>query len=247
MRASAKLIVGPSSAPPGFRVERMVNQAPLAWRPTPGGVYMVSTSASPVGDDDLSVYVRVGAGAHLPVRSSAALIAWTGRGSRHHLTVDVEEAGSLDWAPEPLVATGGCDHDQTATVRLAAGARLRWCEVLVLGRSGEAGGRLRSHLSVDLDGRPLLRHELVSALAHFPSVLGANRVAGMVVSVGGAVWPAAGGPGVSWPAGGVPVCGGVGGAPAGGGWATMPLHAGGTITLAVGADVPAILDRLGRL
>jgi len=228
MRARAELVVGPSSSERmGFRVERMVSEAPLAWRPTPDGVYMIGTSASPVGDDRVDVVARVRAGAHVAIRSTAAMIAWSGRGSRHRISIEVEEGGQLDWLPEPLVATAGCDHDQRATVQLAAGSRLHWRETLVFGRAGEAAGRLRAHLSVDRAGLPILRHEIstaVEAVWTSPAVMGDNRVAGMVLRVDhSAPEPEQA---------------------AGEGWAVQPLHAGGVLTLAVGPDVPTVSSRL---
>jgi urease accessory protein len=229
MRALAELVVGPSpSERRGFRVERMVSQAPVAWRPTPEAVYMIGTSAFPVGDDRVDVVATVRAGAQLSIRSAAAAIAWSGQGSGCHISIDVEEGGELNWLPEPLVATAGCDHDQRATVRLAAGARLRWREILVLGRAGEAAGCLCVRLSVDRAGRPLLRHEISTAVAAVwtsPAVMGANRVAGMVLTVDdSAPEPESA---------------------AGEGWAVMPLYAGGVLTLAVGPDVPTVSARLG--
>jgi urease accessory protein len=188
---------------------------------------MIATSASPVGDDRVDVVGRVRAGAHLCIRSTSAMIAWSGDGSQQNISIEVEEGGQLDWLPEPLVATAGCDHHQRAAVRLAAGARLLWREILVLGRDGEAAGRLRAHLSVDRAGRPLLRHEISTAVAAVwtsPAVMGANRVAGMVLSVDDSAPEAE-------PA-------------AGEGWAVMPLHGGGVLTLAVGADVPTVSARL---
>lgn len=208
----------------------MASQAPLAWRPTPDGVYMIGTSASPVGEDHVDVVARVRGGAHLPVRSTAAMIAWSGQGSRHHISIEVEEGGRLDWEPEPLVATARCNHEQRATVRLAPGAGLRWREILVFGRAGEGVGRLRSILSVDRAGRPLLRHELstaVEVVCTSPAVMGTYRVAGMVLAVDTVRTSA-------------PKCE----ISAEEGWAVMSLHAGGVLTLAVGPDLPTVAARL---
>ncbi len=205
----------------------MEAEAPLAWRATPEGVYLVSTSAYPVGDDDLDMTVRVRSGTDVSIRSTAAMIAWSSCGSRLRTQVHVEAGARLDWRPEPLVATAGCEHEQLATVHLAEGAHLRWQDVLVLGRAGETSGRLRSRLSIDLAGLPVLRHELAAverAVWTSPAVMGGNRVAAMVVAVGGGPAPT--------------------GQASGEGWVVAPLHQGGVLTLAVAGDVPAAMDRL---
>lgn len=228
MRASAELVVGPSQQiRPGFTVERMVSAAPIAWRATPDAIYWVGTSASPVDDDQIEASVRLRTGADLAVRSTAATIAWAGRGSHHHLSVDLEEGSSLDWQLEPLVATVRCDHEQRAQVRMSAGASLRWREIVVAGRTGEPAGRLLSHLSVDRAGRALLRHDLSTgpeSVWASPAVMGSYRVAGTLLTVD----PAALNPRAS----------------AGEGWTAMPLHAGSVLIVALGPDVPTVAERL---
>lgn len=204
----------------------MFSEAPLAWRATPGCVYMVGTAATPVGNDRVDIDIRVRAGSRLSVRSTAATIVWSGSGSQCRLSIDVEDGACLDWQPEPLVATAGCDHQQHAWLRLAPGATVRWRELLVAGRVGEPAGPLRSHLSVDQGGRALLRHALVTGPESAwvsPAVMASHRVAGtlLVVDTSGS------------PSGG-----------AGDGWALMSLHCGGSLIVAVGADVPTVSARL---
>lgn len=228
MRACAELIVGPGVGTGPARVERMVHAAPVGWRVTPDAMYLVGTSASPVADDDVAIDVEVRAGANLVVRSSAATVAWRGRagGSRQRVTVRVGAGASLDWRPEPLIATAGCDHRQEVRILLAGGAALRWEEKLILGRHGEQPGRLTSRLRVDVDGAALLRHTLsVGADApgwDGPAVLGGRRAVGLVLVAGPYQDPPA---------------------RSGDGWACMPLAGPGSLTVAVAPSSPE-LDRL---
>lgn len=202
--------------------------APVAWRATPEAVYLVGTSASPVADDQLAVEVTLREGATLVVRSNAATVAWSGRGSTTTVTARVGAGADLDWAPEPLITTAGCRHRQTAQVELTASSRLRWQEMLVLGRHGEVTGSLLSELAVDLDGRPLLRHSLAAGPGtpgwDSPAVLGRARAVGLVLRAG---------------------AGCAGAAPASGpGWSVSPLDGPGVLALAVGPGALEVADAL---
>ncbi|QBI19733.1 urease accessory protein UreD [Egibacter rhizosphaerae] len=143
------------------RIVERRSDPPLVLRPTPEAVHLVGGTAGPLGGDDLALDVEVGPGARLTVRTVAASLVYPGTGpSRLAVTARVDRGGHLDWAPEPTVAIAGCDHEASASIDLAEDATLRWSEQLVLGRSGEAGGRVRSTLWADLAGSPLLRHAL---------------------------------------------------------------------------------------
>lgn len=228
MRACAELIVGPGAGTGQARIERMVHAAPIGWRVTPDAVYLVGTSASPVADDDIAIEVEVRAGARLVVRSSAATVAWRGcaGGSRQRVAVRIGAGASLDWSPEPLIATAGCDHRQEVRISMACGSALRWEERLILGRHGEQPGRLTSTLRVDVDGAPLLRHTLSVGVDapgwEGPAVLGGRRAVGLVLVAG---------PDLDAQA------------RCGDGWACMPLAGPGSLTVAVAQGSPG-LDRL---
>jgi urease accessory protein len=212
----------------------MAGQAPVAWRLAADTVYMVSTAASPVGDDHVGLEVQARAGSRLVVRSTAATVAWTGVASRHDVRATVERGAALDWAPEPLVATSGCRHSQLAWLDVHDGGSLRWRELLVLGRHDEAPGSLRSTLRVDHAGRPLLRHELTIGATGWdgPAVLGSARVVGLLLFAGGAV---NGAPDVALEP---PQ------ARAGDGWAVTPLEGPGRMVYAIGENVPEVERRL---
>lgn len=62
---------------------------------------------------------------------------------------------------------------------LAGNARALFQETLILGRSGERGGRLRARLEAHRDGFPLLIEDLDltdDTMAGLPGILGHNRV-----------------------------------------------------------------------
>ena len=223
MRAVAALTV---AAP--RRVERMAAEAPVCWRPTPDGIFLVGTSAFPVGEDDVTISVTVRPGATATVRSNAATVAWSGSGTRCTVEATVAAGATLDWRLEPLITTAGCHHHQIARVGLARGARLRWSETLLLGRHGEGSGRLRSDLFVTVEGRALLAHSLTiggHALGwDGPAVLGSARAVGLELRAGpgaAAVTPAAGP-----------------------GWSVSPLDGPGALALAVGRDALEVADAL---
>lgn len=223
MRARAALTV---AAP--RRVERMDSVAPVCWRPTPEGIYLIGTSASPVGDDDVTVQVTVRAGATATVRSNAASVAWSGSGTRAAVEAAVGPGAALDWRLEPLITTAGCRHHQRAHVRLAPDARLRWSETLLLGRHGEPTGSLVSELVVDVAGEPLLCHSLGVGPDHpgwaGPAVLGPARAVGLELRAGRGATATA-------PA-------------AGPGWSLSPLDGPGSLALAVGRDALEVEEAL---
>jgi urease accessory protein len=209
---------------------------PVAFRNTPGAVYLVGTAASPVGDDSVSLVVEVGRGAALAVRSATSTIAWAGTGSSIEIDAAIAEGASLDWQLQPLIASARCRFSQRCRVELSKGAGLRWAEEVVLGRSGEHPGALDLRLDVNLDGAPLLRHHLSLGPGaqgwDGPAVLGANRAIALVLLAGSlqalsCPKPKDGGPVTTQ-------------AMAGQGWAVMPLEGPGTLVCAMGADLLAV-------
>lgn len=132
-------------------------------RSTPDALYLVGGAAGPLGGDDLALDVVVGCGARLAVRSAAATLAQPGPDSLSSsaaLRFVVGDGATLDWRPEPLVSVRGSDHLVDTTVSLSGAARLNLVDELVLGRAGEASGRLRVRCRVTRDGATLLAHDL---------------------------------------------------------------------------------------
>ncbi|WP_067709682.1 urease accessory protein UreD [Nocardia yamanashiensis] len=126
-------------------------------------VHFIGTAATPLGGDVLDIFVTVGPGATLRVRSVAATIALPGRETRKSLArwhFEVAAGGVLDFDPEPTVVAGGAEHETLTSVRLAEGARLRLRERVQIGRTGEDHGYWSGALEADLGDIPLLRHRL---------------------------------------------------------------------------------------
>ncbi|MDQ1428063.1 MAG: urease accessory protein [Acidimicrobiaceae bacterium] len=225
MRAQARLRA--EAAPGGgVRLVELTQAAPLGLRQVGDTVYLIGTAAGPLGDDVVHLDISVGAGARLTIRSVAASVTYAGWGAEYHLDVLVAEGAYLDWRLEPLVATQGCDHRVETRVRLATGAGLSWCEEVLLGRYGERPGRIDLNLAVDVENRPLLRHQLDTGPDNpawaGPAVTAGYRAVGLHLLAGpGPLAPAASGEG----------------------WACMPLDGPATLTVVVAADLPALRQR----
>jgi urease accessory protein len=198
---------------------------PIAFRPTPDAVYLLGTAAGPAGADRVVVDVEVTDDGHLTVRSAAAQMLWSGTGSSQLTTLRVGARGSLDWRPEAVIVTAGARHVARSRVSLDPTARLDWTEVLVVGRHGEGPGDADLRLDVDVDGRPLLRHQVVVGPDmpgwDGPAVLGGHRALAVRLVAGTVCAPP-------------PVT-------TGAGWAWMPLDGPGWLLTAVADDLPGVL------
>lgn len=167
MRATAAL--GAERVGERTRCTTLRSDPPLALRTTASGgggeasVNLVGSAAGPLGGDELSLSVTVGAGARLAVSSVAATVVLPGpRGAASQVEVvaTVGGGGSLRWLTEPTILVRGCDHRSSTRIQLDPSSRLVWREVVVLGRHGEAPGSMLQRLRVDVGDRPLLRHDL---------------------------------------------------------------------------------------
>ncbi len=141
---------------------------PLALRRTratgaAAAVTLVGAMSAPLGGDRLAIEAQAGPGARLHVGSAAATVSLPGRDhdtAYYDVRLDVGADAELRWLPEPLIAAAGSHLVATTRAELAAGARLVLREEQVLGRAGEAPGRLVTRLAVRLSGRVLLDQEL---------------------------------------------------------------------------------------
>ncbi|MFE6974527.1 urease accessory protein UreD [Streptomyces sp. NPDC057682] len=198
VRATARIHAVPDGRG-GTALPVLRGEGPLALRRTraalPGTarVTVVGAMSAPLGGDRLAVGARAARGARLAVDAAAATVALPGPrpggGPAHYtVTLHVEEDAVLDWLPEPLVSAHGSDLVLTTVVHLATTARLTLREELVLGRHGEAGGTLRSRLTVTRGGRPLLDQETAYGPGapggwDGPAVLGGHRAVGQLLVV----------------------------------------------------------------
>jgi urease accessory protein len=172
------------------RLPVLSSRAPLVLRRTPSAVYLVGGAAGPIGGDELSWRISVGAGAFLRLRTVAASIALPGLDGHEsvlRLSVTVAAGGRLEYLPEPVVITTQARHATLVSVTLAAGASLMLRDELLLGRHGEAGGAGRTVLRVDYAGRPLLRQSLAVSgtdpASLGPAMLSGHRAVGSLLLV----------------------------------------------------------------
>ena len=120
----------------------------------------------------------------------AGTVAYHGRGrpAAWHTTARVAAGGTLRWSGEPFVVADGADVQRTLDLDLDAAATLRLRETLVLGRSGEVGGRLRNRTGIRVGGEPVLLEDQLldpAGLRGHPGMLGDRRVIDTVITVGG--------------------------------------------------------------
>lgn len=232
MRAAATLSVGPDGL-------RWRDAAPVALRPTgPDEVHLLQAAGGPLGGDDLRLALTVGPGRALTVHSAGATVAQpgpTGEPARFTVTADLAAGASLRWEPRPTVVCDRADFHMALRVELPPDGFLLARELVVLGRSGEAGGRCAAGLAVTVGGRPLLRHETLldgadPALSG-PAGSGGHRVHGATVVAGRGVAEAAEREGVT---DGVT-------------WAVLPLDGPGALVLALGASAAAVESTMDGL
>jgi urease accessory protein len=191
VKARAAIVAEPGCVAGGTMLSTLRSEAPLVLRRTASGVHLVAGAAGPMGGDQLALDVEVAAGASLTVRSVAASVALPGPDgapSDLRVTVRVAAGGVLRWLPEPLVAAAHCRHRARVDIEAEAGAAVVWREELVAGRHGEPGGSATSRLSVQVAGRPLLRHEIRLGPGYAgwdgPAVVGAARAVGSILVMG---------------------------------------------------------------
>lgn len=132
-----------------------------ARRTAPDTVHLVSSVATPLGGDAISIRVVVEQGARLKVRTVAATIALPGATTTEsHATWELEVAGALDLDPEPTIVAATSRHLTSTRMTLAGTGELRLRERVQIGRTGERQGFWSGSLHADLDGAPLLRHRV---------------------------------------------------------------------------------------
>jgi urease accessory protein len=166
---------------------------PIVLRRTgPRRVHVVAVGGGPLGGDRLRLEVELGPGERLALHSAAATVVQPGRepGRRASFAVDASLAvgSALDWRPEPTVVCDAAVWEPSVRLDVADGALARVVEQVVLGRSGQLGGRCSSSMRATLGGTPVLTTTTVldgadPALTGIGGTGGA-RSAGSVLVVG---------------------------------------------------------------
>ncbi|GAB2569854.1 urease accessory protein UreD [Microlunatus antarcticus] len=162
----------------------MVGSAPDRCR-----IGLLATTALLLGGDVVELEVRVGPGARLDLFDVAGTVAYHGRGeaSAWHVRLELAAGAALTYACEPFVVGDGADVTRTLDVDLAPDASAVVRDTVVLGRTGQRGGRLRSVTAVRVGGRPVLLEDQrldPDGLRDAPGMLGAHRVLDTVAWLG---------------------------------------------------------------
>lgn len=150
-------------------------------------VALVATGALLLAGDAVRIDVRVGPGAWLHVVETSGTVAYDGRGgsASWDVGIRVEAGGTLVWEGLPFVVAAGADVTRSTTVTLGDEAALLLRETLVLGRTGEVGGDLRSRTRCTLGGQPAFVDDLtLDASRTAPGILGAERVLDSILCLG---------------------------------------------------------------
>jgi urease accessory protein len=151
-------------------------------------VALVAGGAMLLGGDHVVVSVRVDAGCALTLTDVGGTVAYDGAGRECRWDADVRlgPGARLTWAGLPFIVAAGADVRRTTTARLGAGAALTLRETVVLGRSGERGGRMVLRTDITDAVGPILVEELTAAGDHpVPGVLGKHTVMDTVTTVVG--------------------------------------------------------------
>jgi urease accessory protein len=152
-------------------------------------VGLLASTALLLGGDEVELEVEVGAGATLDLFDVAATVAYSGRGqaAAWRTRIRVAENATLRYASEPLIVCDGAEVTRSTSVEMDPGGELELRETVVLGRSGEVGGPLRSRMHLRVAGEDVWVEDQVLDAADgrsLPGMLGEHRVLDTVLNVG---------------------------------------------------------------
>lgn len=150
---------------------------------------LVATEALLLGGDHIDIEIDVGPGCWLDVVETAGTVAYDADGvqSSWAVRINVAARGVLLWAGEPFVVSRGANVRRHTTIDLADGAVACLRETLVLGRSGESGGAIRSSMTVRRSTQALLEEDLDLTdveVRQLPGILGSARVIDTAMMLG---------------------------------------------------------------
>lgn len=154
---------------------------------TSARVALVGARALLLAGDEVRLDVSVAAGCSLELVEIAATIAYDGRGGSASWTTRLDVDGRLVWDAQPFVVADGADVRRSLVASMGAAGVLATRESLVLGRTGETGGAVRSTTCIAQRGNPLLVEDLDLRdldVRSSPAVLGKHRVLDTVVVAG---------------------------------------------------------------
>nr|WP_242061381.1 urease accessory protein UreD [Microbacterium ureisolvens] len=140
--------------------------------------------------DEVHIRVAVGAGCTLHLIDIGGLVVYgrpdeIGDPSQWHARIDLAPRAHVTWEGLPTVITDAGSLARSLTITLADQSSAVVRETLVLGRTGERGGRLTADTDVSDPIGPLVRETLeVRGDAPVPGILGRNRVMDSILAVG---------------------------------------------------------------
>lgn len=131
-------------------------------------IALVAAGAQLLAGDQVRIEVDVRGPVLVDLVEVAGTVAYAMRGGRARwdVTVELTDGAALAWHGEPFVVAAGAEVDRTLTVHQQAGTRVRLRETVVLGRSGEIGGVLRTSTRAWYDGAVLLAEDLDLSPGH---------------------------------------------------------------------------------
>lgn len=148
-------------------------------------VALVGAQLLLLGGDTLSVEIVVGDGVRAELRDVAAVVCQRGAPASWATTLTLGDDAELTWHTEPCIVADGADVTRSTHVEAAPTARTRLRDTVVLGRSGEAGGRLRSDTRLTVGGEDVLvEQQVIDERRHLPGLLGPHRVLDTMLSLG---------------------------------------------------------------
>lgn len=148
-------------------------------------VALVATTALLLGGDQVEVELRVGPGAWLEVVETAGTVAYDAEGEQSSWTVRaaVAAGGLLLWHGEPFVVSRGANTMRDSAFEMGESATVCLRETVVLGRTGEQGGALRTRTRARRGHTPLLVEDLDLTCAAHRALPGMLDVATVVDTV----------------------------------------------------------------
>ncbi len=157
-------------------------------------VSLLASTALLLGGDRVELQVEVAPGTRLELTDVAGTVAYHGRGrpAAWRMVVAVGSGAEFRYAAEPFVVSDGAEVERALELRVAGDGRASISETLVLGRSGERGGRLRSRTRLSVDDEVVWLEDQVldpAGLRSRPGLLGAHRLITSTLSVGPPLLP----------------------------------------------------------
>lgn len=152
-------------------------------------VGLLASTALLLGGDEVDLEIEVGAGATLDLFDVAATVAYSGRGraAGWRTRIRVAANATLRYAGEPLIVSEGAEVTRSTSVDVDPGGALELRETVVLGRSGEVGGPLRSRMHLRVGGDDVWVEDQALDAADgrsLPGMLGEHRVLDTLLNVG---------------------------------------------------------------